>query len=403
MSKFLMPSLGADMESAILMEWLVKEGEKVSKGQVIAEVETSKGVIEIEVFEDGIVEKLLVEEETECKVGMPLAIISSSGENKEVEEVQEKEVKIEKTEEIKTETIQEKVKIEEKVANKEEDNTSHEERIKISPAARKKARDLGVDLTKITPKEGIIQLNQVESVSATKEKASKKEQKNDAMRQAIAAAMSRSNTDIPHYYLEKSINMTPALNYLEELNKHRGINDRILLIGVLVRAVVLALKEVPQLNGFWQNGLHQISEEIHPGIAIALRKNGLITPALLDAHDLNLNDLMKSMSDLITRTRSGKLRSSEMTKQTITITNLGDLGVESIYGIIYPPQLAVVGFGAIVNSPWAEGDALCVRKVMKATLAGDHRATDGRTGALFLNKLNQILQTPEEDYDKRET
>ncbi len=368
-----MPSLGADMESAILMEWLVKEGDKVTKGQVIAEIETSKGVIEIEVFEDGIIEKLLVEEETECKVGTPLAIVGSeSKESTAVEVIEEKEIE--------------------------------QMRLKISPAARKRASELGVDLTKITPKDGVIQLSQIESFDTVKTevhkkvkvKTEKKVQAKDGMRQAIAAAMSRSNAEIPHYYLSTSINMTATLEYLEELNKQRSIKTRILPVAMLIRAVVLALKEVPELNGFWQDNSHQISKEIHPGIAIALRKGGLITPALLDAQDLNLDETMNSLSDLISRTRGGKLRSSEMTKQTITITNLGDLGVESVYGVIYPPQLCIIGLGAIIEKPWAVGDTLSVRKVMKATLAGDHRATDGRIGAQFLDKLNKFLQNPQE-------
>ncbi|MCX6075357.1 MAG: dihydrolipoamide acetyltransferase family protein [Campylobacterales bacterium] len=372
MSQFLMPSLGADMESAVLMEWHVKEGDAVKKGQIIAEVETSKGVIEIEVFEDGIVKKLLVAPETDCKVGMPLAIIASADD-----------------------TMAQTEKTKQKSITKEQ-NLAQEERIKISPAARKRAVELGVDLNQITPIEGVIQLSQIEAVAPTKEKSADKEKFKDGMRQAIAAAMSRSNAEIPHYYLATSINMTPALEYLKELNRERNINERILPVALLVRAVVLSLKEVPQLNGFWQDSEMQLSKEIHPGIAIALRGGGLITPALVDAQEMSLDDTMHSLSELITRTRTGKLRSSEMTQQTITITNLGDLGVESVYGVIYPPQLAIVGFGAIMNKPWAEKDALCVRKVMSATLAGDHRATDGRIGALFLDKLNRYLQKPEE-------
>ncbi len=365
-----MPSLGADMESAILMEWLVKEGDAVTKGQVIAEIETSKGVIEIEVFEDGIIEKLLVEEETECMVNTPLALIRSNNEEEKVEKIVEKVETIEK------------------------------ERIKISPAARKKAAELSIDITQLTPKDGIISLDQVEALRTSKKKITEKVEletdKKGSMRQAIAAAMSRSNAEIPHYYLSTSINMTSALAYLEELNANRSIKERILPVAILIRAVILALKEVPQLNGFWQDNSHLISKEIHPGIAIALRKGGLITPALLDAQEMSLDETMNALSDLITRTRGGKLRSREMTKQTITITNLGDLGVESVFGIIYPPQLAVIGLGAIIDSPWAEGDTLSVRKVMKATLAGDHRATDGRTGAQFLEKLTIFLQNPEE-------
>ncbi|MCD6173560.1 MAG: 2-oxo acid dehydrogenase subunit E2 [Sulfurimonas sp.] len=380
MSQFLMPSLGADMESAILMEWLVKEGDRVTKGQVIAEVETSKGVIEIEVFEDGVIEKLLVEEETECKVGVVLAIINSDSEEVSQVKVESEEKIVESQKELVVET--------------------ENERLKISPIARKKADELGVDLTKIEPINGVIHLSQVEAMSKTISKIPEKKEKvkkeKNGMRQAIAAAMSKSNSEIPHYYLSTSINMTPALNYLAELNKERSIKERILPVAILIRGVVLSLKETPQLNGFWLDDEHQISQEIHPGIAIALRKGGLMTPALLDAQNLGLNDTMNSLSDLISRTRTGKLRASEMTKQTITITNLGDLGVESVYGVIYPPQLAVVGLGAIVDSPWAEGDTLCVRKVMQATIAGDHRATDGRIGAQFLDKLNQFLQKPEE-------
>lgn len=405
MSQFLMPSLGADMESAILMEWHVKEGDSVTKGQVIAEVETSKGVIEIEVFEDGVVEKILVEEETECKVGTPLALIRSSNEEQEEEEepIKEKVEQKEKKEEI-VEKQEAQIPAEQKPEAEAAQPTT-QERIKISPAARKKAEELGVDLASFASKaDETIELKDIlQSVEKEKKPESKtaKEQSvpkgsGDGMRQAIAAAMSRSNAEIPHYYLSASINMSPALEWLGALNSKRSINERILPTALLIRAVVKALGEVPELNGFYKDGSNQISEAINPGIAIALRKGGLITPALLDAHEMTLDETMKALSELITRTRAGKLRGSEMTKQTITVTNLGDLGVESVYGVIYPPQVAIVGLGRIADSPWAEGDTLAVRKVMQATLSGDHRATDGRTGALFLSKLEQFLQKPEE-------
>lgn len=371
MSQFLMPSLGADMESAVLMEWLVKEGDYVKKGQVIAEVETYKGVIEIEVFEDGVVEKLLVEPESDCKVGTPLAIIRSE--------------KSEKIEPIK------------------------DEHIKASPLVRKKVKELGLNLEEIASKvDGVIQLKDIEEFIKPKEvkkvekvetqKISKddKAEKIAKMRHAIALAMSRSNAEIPHYYLSTSINMTPALNWLEELNKTKSIEERILPVAILIKAIVKVLKEVPELNGFWVDDNHQMSKEINPAIAIALRKQGLITPALLNAEKMDLTEIMNSLSDLISRARSSKLKSSELTEQTITITNLGDLGVESVYGVIYPPQVALIGLGKIMDKPWAEGDKLMVRKVMIATIAGDHRATDGRTGGLFLDKLNQILQNPKE-------
>lgn len=379
MSTFVMPSLGADMESAVLMEWKVKEGESVSKGDIIAEVETSKGVIEIEVFEDGVIEKLLVKEETDCAVGTPLAVIRSK--EQEVEEKESQEFKID-------ESPQKVLEPEEKKT----DEKVFKQRIKISPAARKKAKELGVELSEVQGDKKEIHLRDIESETVPK----KSEHPASGMRQAIAKAMSLSNAQIPHYYLSSSINMSPALKWLEEVNRNRAIQERILPAALLIQAVVYALKEVPQLNGFWRNDALEISKEINPGIAIALRKEGLITPAILNANELNLDGTMKSLSNLIERTRSGKLRNSEITEQTITITNLGDLGAESVFGVIYPPQVALVGFGRIMNAPWAEGDTLSVRKVLQATIAGDHRATDGRIGGKFLDKLNQILQIPQE-------
>jgi pyruvate dehydrogenase E2 component (dihydrolipoamide acetyltransferase) len=380
MSEFVMPSLGADMESAVLMEWHVKEGDSVTKGQVIAEVETSKGVIEIEVFEDGIVEKILIKEETECAVGTPLALIRTEGENQSENKTpqipQEPVVKVSDN----TVTIQEPLS-----------ESATEERIKASPAAKRKAKEMGVELSSLAVG-GEVRLAQVEAAITP----SPVTVEVSGMRQAIARAMSRSNAEIPHYYLSTSINMSPALHWLEEENKKRSIKERLLPAALLIRAVVLTLKIVPELNGFWKEDAPYNSDEINPGIAIALRKEGLITPALLNAGAMSLDETMRSLDDLITRTRSGKLRNTEITQQTITITNLGDLGVESVYGVIYPPQVALVGLGRIMDTPWAEGDALCVRKVMQATLAGDHRATDGRTGAKFLEKLNEYLQHPQE-------
>jgi pyruvate dehydrogenase E2 component (dihydrolipoamide acetyltransferase) len=216
-----------------------------------------------------------------------------------------------------------------------------------------------------------------------------------AMRQAIAAAMSKSNREIPHYYMETSIDMTNALRWLEEENLKRTIRDRLLPVVVLVKAVAKSLTEVPELNGFWIDGAHQVSEAIHIGFAINLRQGGLITPAIHDADMKGLDELREAINDLITRTRSNKLRSSELTDSTITLTSLGDRGVEKVFGVIYPPQVALVGLGKITQQPWAVNGALCVRPVLVATLAGDHRATDGHKGGLFLEALNRNLQEVE--------
>lgn len=410
-----MPSLGADMESGVLAEWKVKEGDRVKKGDVIADIETSKGIIEAEIYEDGTIEKIVGKEGTEYPVGTPLAVVRTEKDDDktierelaEAEAVQGQGMKTSE-EETKPEPAPQPRERKEATAaaprsaaeeifgalEETETQTAEEGvRVRATPLARKRAKELGVDLKEVAKRvRGKISARDVEEAAKTLPRAGAKP---DAMRMAIAAAMSRSNAEIPHYYLSTPINMTPALAWLRELNAKRSIKERILPAALMIRAVVEALKTVPELNGFWKEGPVP-SEEIHPGIAIARREGGLITPAMIDAHRMNLDETMRALTDLIRRTRGGKLTSSQMTKQTITITNLGDLGVEKVFGVIYPPQVALVGFGRIMERPWIEGDAIAVRKVVEASIAGDHRATDGRTGALFLARLDKILQNPKE-------
>jgi pyruvate dehydrogenase E2 component (dihydrolipoamide acetyltransferase) len=216
-----------------------------------------------------------------------------------------------------------------------------------------------------------------------------------AAREAIAAAMSRSKREIPHYYLAHTISMKRALDWLAEANAHRPIQERVLPGALLLRAVALALWEIPELNGFWIDGAFKPSAAVHLGVAIALRGGGLIAPAIHDANAKSVAELMAALGDLIQRARSGALRSSELTDATVTVTNLGEQGVESVYGVIYPPQVALVGLGKIVERPWAEDGGVFVRRVLHATLSADHRASVGHRGGLFLAALERLLQQPE--------
>ena len=278
--------------------------------------------------------------------------------------------------------------------------------VKASPLARKIAAELGVDLTTVkgSGPGGAIERADVEQAAVAKKieppapaaaPAEAREKFQAGMRRAIAAAMARSNRDIPHYYLQTRIDMTRALRWLEAENAKRSIKDRLLPAVLTLKAVALALKDVPELNGFWINDQHQPSDAIHVGFAISLRKGGLVTPAIHEADRKTLDELMAAMRDVIDRARSGHLRASEMSDPTITVTNLGDLGVESVFGVIYPPQVALVGFGRITEQPWADNGMLGVRPVLIASLAGDHRATDGHRGAQFLDALNRHFQSPE--------
>jgi pyruvate dehydrogenase E2 component (dihydrolipoamide acetyltransferase) len=438
MSEFKMPSLGADMDAGTLVEWKVKSGDSVHRGDIIAAVETAKGVIEIECFDDGIVDQIFFQPGQEVPVGEVLATISSE------EEIRQRESMPKGAEPVKIEKIPAMVVTEEAKPPAEvvkevmKDTISKSpatgERIRISPLARRIAAQQGVDLTQVhgTGPGGAIQRVDVEraaqvqtavlapapavpepvkpeikepplpatgQATPTPVEATPEEKKaldfQTAMRSAIAAAMSKSNRDIPHYYMETSIDMTNALGWLEEENLKRPIRERLLPVVILLKAVAKSLTEVPELNGFWVDGRHQVSEAIHIGFAIALRQGGLLTPAIHDADMKNFDEMREAMNDLIIRTRGNRLRSSELTDATITVTSLGDRGVEKVFGVIYPPQVALVGLGKITPQPWAVNGALCVRPVLVATLAGDHRATDGHKGGLFLEALNRNLQEVE--------
>ncbi len=215
------------------------------------------------------------------------------------------------------------------------------------------------------------------------------------MRDAIAAAMARSKREIPHYYLATSIDLGRALQWLVEVNAQRGVADRLIAGVLLIKAVALALRSVPELNGFFVDGRAQPSSEIHVGTAISLRGGGLVAPALLDTDRRSLSELMHDYQDLVQRARTGSLRSAEIMKPTITVTSLGDRGVDTVFGVIYPPQVALLGFGRPVDRPWVRDGQIVVRPIVHATLSADHRASDGHRGGLLLDAIDHLLQEPD--------
>ncbi len=216
------------------------------------------------------------------------------------------------------------------------------------------------------------------------------------MRKTIAAAMSRSKREIPHYYVAEDIPLAKALAWLQAANAQRPMAERLLPAALLLKAVAMALKRYPELNGYWRDGGFIPVAAINLGVAISLRQGGLIAPALLHADEKPLTVLMQELTDLVRRTRAGSLRSSEMSEATITVTNLGDQGSQVVFGVIAPPQVALVGFGRVAERPWAENGGLKVLPAVTASLSADHRVSDGHRGALFLLELNELLQHPEE-------
>lgn len=376
-----MPSLGADMEAGTLREWLVKPGDMVKRGDIIAMVDTQKGLIDIEVFDEGKIEQLIIKEDEKVPVGTVMALIAD-GEERHVEK-----------EELKREISSEEV-----MKAVEPIMISHERLgIKASPLAKRIAADKGIDLATVTGsgEGGAITREDVEK--AIVERIAPKEEKpltnTEGIRMAVAAAMSKSNREIPHYYLETKVDMSKTLAWLSEANKQRTVQQRLLPVVLFIKATAIALKVVPDLNAYWENGLQRKSE-INIGFVVSLRTGGVMIPAIHHADKKTIDELMESLNDMIPRARALKLRSSELSDSTITLSNLGDGNVETVFGVIYPPQVAIVGFGSITEQPWAENGMLGIRPVINIALSADHRATDGAMGSRFLMALENNLQNP---------
>lgn len=414
MADFVMPSLGADMESATLVKWHVKPGDVVKRGDIIAEVDTDKGIIDVECFQSGVIERLVIEPGAKIPVGALLAVIQGGETPVAAPAPVSTPAVITEAPHVHASPLAKKVALELGVdlnqlsghgtgpgglIDREDVENAAKTKVApqpshgcISPLARRRAEELHVDLTQV---KGSGPGGAIEAADIERGATAAPQKPGDSMRRAIAAAMAKSKREIPHYYLQTHIDMSTALAWLQAENAKRGIKDRLLPVVPLLKAIAKALRDVPQLNGFWVDGQHRVSEAIHLGFAISMKGGGLVAPAIHDVDKKSCDELMADLRDLIPRARSGRLRSSEMTDATITITSLGDLGVESVFGVIYPPQVAIVGLGKVLEQPWAKDGMLGVHPVMNATLAADHRATDGHLGAQFLEALNRHLQTPD--------
>ncbi|CAG1013115.1 pyruvate dehydrogenase E2 component (dihydrolipoamide acetyltransferase) [Rhizobiaceae bacterium] len=410
-----MPSLGADMESGKLVRWLVEPGSAVKKGDVIAVVETHKGAFDIDVFLEGVVSELCAKEGEELPVGALLARIAAKGEEvaalaKVAEPAPPPPAPAPPSPPVAPPTAEREAKAPGEAAPAPATVAAVPAagRRKISPAARRRAKELGIDPETLagTGIDGSVTFADVELAGAgrgTRETppAGPAEPKRRAgfdpgqMRQAIAAAMSRSKREIPHYYIGSTIDMAKALGFLEAYNGERPPEQRILPAVLLLKATALALRDMPQFNGFWEDGRFRKADGIHIGWAIALRGGGLIAPAIRDTGDRPLADLMDALRDLVGRARGGGIRGSEMMEPTFTVTSMGDRGAESVFGVIYPPQVAILGFGRVIERPWVVDGKIVARPLVTASLAADHRASDGHGGSLFLAAVDRYLQEPE--------
>ncbi|MFI7063620.1 dihydrolipoamide acetyltransferase family protein [Kribbella sp. NPDC050124] len=417
MTEFRMPSLGADMDEGTVIEWLVNPGDTVHKGDPVAVVDTDKAAIEVETFTGGTVERILVPVGERVTVGTPLATINGTDPAVSEPATPEPAAQPEPVPEPRLAESPPHLAVTEPSEAGPRPPVhagAADGRVKASPYARKLARTLGVELTDVpaTGHRGLITSEDVRRFADARTTPSTPSRPtalpvaepgaprhvvpHKPQRDAIARLMTRSKQEIPHYYLSTTVDLGTAIDWLTRTNRELPVAQRLVPAALLLKATALAARRHPELNGFWTDGAFQRAEHVHLGLAISVRGGGLVAPAIHDADALTIQELMAALRDVVDRARAGRLRRTELTDATITLTNLGDQGVESVHGVIYPPQVALVGAGRIVDRPWAVDGLLGVRPCLTLTLAADHRATDGFTGGRFLATVDHLLQTPEE-------
>jgi pyruvate dehydrogenase E2 component (dihydrolipoamide acetyltransferase) len=402
-----MPSLGADMEAGTVLTWHVAPGDRVARGQVVMLVDTDKAEIETEIWEDGVVEEILVPVGRKVPVGTPLLRLRATGAAAEAPPPAAAPPPRAPAPPAAAPPPRAPAP---PAAPPPAPAPAPGARAQVaaSPHARRLARERGVDLATLrgSGPGGAVLASDVEAAASGAKApapvpvppppaAGLAPERLASMRSAIANAMARSKREIPHYYLAHDIDLSRALTWLEVENARRAVSERLVLGVLLLKATALALARVPELNGHYLEGTFRPGAGIHVGVAIAVRGGGLLAPALLDADKKPLGQLMAELRDLVARARQARLRGAESNAATVTVTSLGDLGVDEVLGVIQPPQVALVGFGAVRERPWAERGMLDVRPVVRATLAADHRVSDGMRGARLLSAIEKALAQPE--------
>jgi pyruvate dehydrogenase E2 component (dihydrolipoamide acetyltransferase) len=480
------------MEHGKMVEWLIKPGDFVHRGDVVAVVDTDKTVMDVESFEEGVVAELLVDVGATVPIGTPLALITQTPDDGAGQVAGPPAGRPEKpgtqtaapvtavghvpppvrhlAHQLGVDTsgmhgtgrhgAVTRADVERAAAARPRQAPTapatppatenagppatlpvpRTGRVRSSPRARRLADQLGLDLGMMpgTGPDGAVTEADIQralrgrrtpapadearaaqgaepenegppaeqeppekaplEVQLPPEEAppSDAQDRVSSLRRAIGSLMARSKKSIPHYYLSTTLDLRAAVAWMQQVNGQRPVALRLVPSALLLKATALAAREVPEVNGFYTDGVFRPSSSVHLGVAVALRRGGLVAPAIHDADTLALDVLMQQLRDLVSRARAGRLQRAEMADPTITVTNLGDLGVESVYGVIYPPQVAMVGLGTVVEQPWAHEGMLGIRPAVTATLSADHRVSDGLRGGRFLARSDELLQKPEE-------
>jgi pyruvate dehydrogenase E2 component (dihydrolipoyllysine-residue acetyltransferase) len=426
MPEIQMPKLSDTMTEGTLVAWKKKKGDKVSAGEVLAEIETDKATMEWESPEDGTLAEIYIEEGGKVNVGDKIAFIGSEGEEAPVEPEEKKkeeepktpEKKEEKPKEAKAEKKEEEKAAAAKVEKKPLGETQkpapkvekgEETRVKASPVARRVAAELGVDLSSVkgTGPEGRVTETDVraaakarsaaQKVPAPPIKAGESARINlSGMRKIIAQRLVESLGPVPHFYLNIDIDAGPLMAAREEL-KSAGEGaeaSKITVNDFVLKAAVEAAVKVPRVNASFDGDAIVQYADVDLGIAVAI-EDGLLTPVVRAAQNKSLREISEAVKDLAHRARNKRMKPEEFQGGTFTVSNLGGMGVDSFSAVINPPQGFILAVGRITKTPIIDdGDQIVAGHRMTITMSCDHRVVDGSLGAAYLKELRHLLENP---------
>ncbi len=429
----LMPALSPTMKEGKLTKWLKKEGDKISSGEAVAEVETDKSNLEVEAYEDGYLLKIVVPENESAPIGAPIAYMGEKGEKVEAPAQQPKPLAAapvpvgpapaaaaprpstpapaaaQKTSSPGPAAPRPQAGPAQVVPfRREGDRRAEEGRLRASPLAKRMAEERGLDLAALQgsgPQGRIIKRDIEEAltqgpaaprlapslgVPLSVERREPQGVPISSMRRVIAQRLADVKPGVPHFYLTVDIEMDAALQIREEA---KALDSKVSVNDIVVKAAAIALRRMPKMNVSLQGDQQLQYQNVDVGIAVAIEE-GLITPIIQDADQKGLAAISAEARDLAERARKRALKPQEYTGGSITISNLGMFGVDSFVAVINPPQASIVAVGQVAEKAVVRNGQVVVRKIMTTTLSGDHRIIDGALGAEYLRELKGLLEHP---------
>ena len=400
-TSIVMPQMGYDMHEGKVVRWLKKEGEDVARGEVIAEIETDKAIVDFEAYTGGVLGKIVADEGVAIAVGGLIAVITAPGEAVPDDIV---------TASAPSEAAEEKAAPTDAAPapTPAAAPAASAGEVRASPLARRLARERGVDLATITgtgPGGRIVETDIPDQAAPASTQAAapvgsaapvpmtSENVELSRMRQAIARVTVDSKREAPHFYVAVEVDMTKAMSFRRDINDEVGAEKRVSVNDLIVKASAIAISRHPKFNSFFREDHLQMNASINVGIAIAL-ESGLIVPGISACENKSLMEIATASRDLVSRANSGTLRNDEYSGTTFSVSNLGMFDVDSFTAIIFPPHAAVLAVGTVKEQPVVRDGALAVAQIMKATLSTDHRVADGAEAAQFLVEIKKLLENP---------